>query len=228
MKLNKDKIKNVSLVVLAIGLLISILYSINLNLRYSENLVNTQNSADSLATIISLEQNRYDSLKAFSDSIYSYELKKNDSLWQVLQSNQTTNKTKTTYIYKDSTIIKEAENTETQTQLETKYVTQVVEKEVVKTVHDTVYVSKVDSTYDSTTVKTQKEETNNEKIVVDKGNLFNIYLDGNVKVNLDKDIIPELEGGIILFDKFYGSIGIDYFDKQINPFAKIGINWRLF
>ena len=228
MKFNKDKIKNVSLVVLAIGLLISILYSINLNHRYSENLVNTQNSADSLATIISLEQNRYDSLKAFSDSIYAYELKKNDSLWQVLQSNQTTNKTKVTYIYKDSTIIKEAENSETQTQLETKQVTQVVEKEILKTVHDTVYVSKVDSTYDSTTVKNHKEETNNEKTVVDKGNLFNIYLDGNVKANLDKDIIPELEGGIVLFDKFYGSIGIDYYNEKINPFAKIGINWRLF
>lgn len=223
-----EKIKNISIVVLIVALAISVLYAINLNHKYSQNIKNNQILTDSLYTTINLKQDRYDSLKAFSDSIYSYELKKNDSLWQVLQSNQTTNKTKTTYIYKDSTIIKEAENTETQTQLETKQVTQVIEKEVVKTVHDTVYVSKIDSTYDSTTVKTQKGETVAEKTVVDKGNLFNIYLDGNVKVNLDKDIIPELEGGIILFDKFYGSIGIDYFDKQINPFAKIGINWELF
>lgn len=223
-----EKIKNISIIVLIVALVISVLYAINLNHKYSQNIKDNQILIDSLYTTINLKQDRYDSLKAFSDSIYSYELKKNDSLWQVLQSNQTTNKTKTTYIYKDSTIIKEAENTETQTQLETKYVTQVVEKEVVKTVHDTIYVSKIDSTYDSTTVKTQKEETIAEKTVVDKGNLFNIYLDGNVKVNLDKDIIPELKGGIILFDKFYGSIGIDYFDKQINPFAKIGINWELF
>lgn len=228
MKFNVNTVKNISLVVLAISLVVSILYAVNLNHKYSQNLVTSQATTDSLCTVVSIEQNRYDSLKAFSDSIYSYELKKNDSLWQVLQSNQTTNKTKTTYIYKDSTIIKEAENTETQTQLETKYVTQVVEKEVIKTVHDTVYVSKIDSTYDSTTVKNHKEEKNNEKTVVDKGNLFNIYLDGNVKANLDKDIIPELEGGIVLFDKFYGSIGIDYNNEKINPFAKIGINWRLF
>ena len=228
MKFNVNTVKNISLVVLAISLIVSILYAVNLNHKYSQNLVTSQATTDSLCTVVSIEQNRYDSLKSYSDSVYAYELQKNDSLWQVLQSKQTTNKTKVTYIYKDSTIIKEAENTEIETQIETKYVTQVVEKEVIKTVHDTLYVAKTDSAFNENTTQTHKDEKTEEKTVVVKDDLFNIYLDGNVKANLDFDIVPEIGAGIIIKEKFYGQIGVDYSNSKVNPHAKIGIRWELF
>ena len=55
-----------------------------------------------------------------------------------------------------------------------------------------------------------------------------IYLDGNVKANLDFDIVPEIGAGIIIKEKFYGQIGVDYSNSKVNPHAKIGIRWELF
>lgn len=223
-----EKAKNISIIVLAIGLVISIVCCLWLNSKYSKNESIYQSKADSLCTIINVSNDKYDSLRNVSDSLYQYELNKNDSLYQLLQQNQTTNKVKVTYIYKDSTIIKEEENTEIQTKVETKYVDRVVEKEIVKTIHDTLYVSKTDSVYNEEKTETHNEEKKEEKTVVVKDDLFNIYLDGNVKANLDLDIIPELGVGIIIKEKFYGQIGIDYDNSKINPNAKIGIRLELF
>ena len=161
-----EKAKNISIIVLAIGLVISIVCCLWLNSKYSQNESIYQSKADS--------------------------------------------------------------NTEIQTKVKTKYVDRVVEKEIVKTIHDTLYVSKTDSVYNEEKTETHNEEKKEEKTVVVKDDLFNIYLDGNVKANLDLDIIPELGVGIIIKEKFYGQIGIDYDNSKINPNAKIGIRLELF
>ena len=160
--------------------------------------------------------------------MYQYELNKSDSLWQLLQTKQTTNKTKITYIYKDSTIVKEAENTEIATTVETKYIDRIVEKEVIKTVHDTVMVTKHDTTYNENTTQTSKETNENTKEVVVKDEFFNIYLNADVKGTLQKDVVPEADVGVIIKEKFYGQIGIDYDKDKVNPNAKIGVRFKLF
>ena len=84
------------------------------------------------------------------------------------------------------------------------------------------------SAFNENTTQTHKDEKTEEKTVVVKDDLFNIYLDGNVKANLDFDIIPEIGAGIIIKEKFYGQIGVDYSNSKVNPHAKIGIRWELF
>lgn len=222
------KIKKISIVLLVIGLVISLAYSIFLNYKYDTNEQILKTQSDSLCTIIELKSNKYDSLKIHSDSIYQYELNRSDSLYQLLQTNQKTNKNKITYIYRDSIIIKEVENTEIDTKVETKYVDKIVEKEVIKTIHDTIEVTKTDTIYQEskTEVKTLIEE--NKKEVVVKEDLFNLYLDANVKGNLGLDIVPEANLGIMIKEKYYGEIGIDYDKGKVNPNARLGIKLNIF
>lgn len=224
----KEKIKKISIIVLAITVVVLSIVCINLNIKYDTNTHSLNTKADSLCTVIEAQGLQYDSLKAVSDSLYQYELNKSDSLWQLLQTKQTTNKTKITYIYKDSTIIKEAENTEIATTVETKYIDRIVEKEVIKTVHDTVMVTKHDTTYNENTTQTNKETNENTKEVVVKDEFFNIYLNADVKGTLQKDIVPEADAGVIIKEKFYGQIGIDYDKGKVNPNAKIGVRFKLF
>ena len=202
----KEKIKTISIITLVISLAVLALYCINLKSKYDTNTHSLMTRSDSLCTIIAMQGNKYDSLKAVSDSLYQYELQKSDSLWQLLQTTTKTNKNKITYIYKDSTIIKEVENTETATTVETKYVDRIVEKEIIKTIHDTV----------------------NTKEVVVKDEFFNIYLNADIKGTLEKDIVPEADIGIIFKEKFYGQIGIDYDKGKVNPNARIGVRFKLF
>lgn len=226
--MNKETLKNISIIILAIGLVASIICNIWINNKYDENVQINKSTSDSLCTIIDLQKNTYDSLMKHNDSLYTYELNKNDSLWQLLQTKQTTNKTKITYIYKDSTIIKEGENTQIETAIETKYIDRIVEKEIVKVIHDTLQVSKIDTIYKENTTKLTKQDEEITKEVVVNEDLFNIYLDADIKGNLDFDIIPEANVGIIIKEKYYGEIGIDYNNSKINPNAKIGIRLNVF
>lgn len=224
----KEKIKTISIITLVISLAVLALYCINLKSKYDTNTHSLMTRSDSLCTIIAMQGNQYDSLKAVSDSLYQYELQKSDSLWQLLQTTTKTNKNKITYIYKDSTIIKEVENTETATTVETKYVDRIVEKEIIKTIHDTVMVSKHDTSYNENTIQISKQTEENTKEVVVKDEFFNIYLNADIKGTLEKDIVPEADIGIIFKEKFYGQIGIDYDKGKVNPNARIGVRFKLF
>ena len=103
-----------------------------------------------------------------------------------------------------------------------------MEKEVIKTVHDTVMVTKHVTTYNENTTQTIKETNENIKEVVVKDEFFNIYLNVDVKGTLQKDIVPEADAGVIIKEKFYGQIGIDYDKGKVNPNAKIGVRFKLF
>lgn len=214
--------KKILIINLIICLIISICYNIYLKNKYTVSETFYSEMNDSLCTVINTQTIKYDSLKIISDSLYAYELSKNDSLWQLLQINQKTNKSKITYVYKDSIIIKEVENTEQQTNIETKYVDKIVEKEVLQVFHDTIMVSKIDTIYNEKTTETSSNVIQNDKNVFKNPDLFNIFIDANVKANLDYNIIPEANVGIIIKEKFYGAIGIDY-NEQVNPFIKAGI-----
>lgn len=222
----KEKIKTISIITLVISLAVLALYCINLKSKYDTNTHSLMTRSDSLCTIIAMQGNQYDSLKAVSDSLYQYELQKSDSLWQLLQTTTKTNKNKITYIYKDSTIIKEVENTETATTVETKYIDRIVEKEIIKTIHDTVMVSKHDTSYNENTTQVSKQTEENTKEVVVKDEFFNIYLNADIKGTLEKDIVPEADIGIIFKEKFYGQIGVDYDKGKVNPNARIGVRFK--
>ena len=224
----KEKIKTISIIVLCISLTVLALYCIHLKSEYNTNTHSLMTRSDSLCTFIAMQSNQYDSLRAISDSMYQYELQKSDSLWQLLQTTTKTNKNKITYIYKDSTIIKEVENTETATTVETKYVDRIVEKEIIKTIHDTVMVTKHDTSYNENTVQVTKQTEENSKEVVAKEDLFNVYLNADIKGTLEPDIVPEADIGIIFKEKFYGQIGIDYDRGKVNPNARIGVRFKLF
>lgn len=226
--MKKETIKTISLIVLAIALIASIIGIIWLNNKYDENVYIHNTKTDSLCTVINLEKQAYDSLKIHSDSVYNYELNRSDSLYQLLQTKTNSNKTKITYVYKDSTIIKEVENTQTETVVETKYVDRIVEKEVIKTIHDTVQVTKIDTIYNEQNTQVTKQDEESKKEVVVKDDLFNVYIDAGVKGTLDFDIIPEASVGIIIKEKFYGEVGIDYNNGKVNPSAKLGVRMNLF
>jgi hypothetical protein len=53
-------------------------------------------------------------------------------------------------------------------------------------------------------------------------------LNADVKGTLQKDIVPEADVGVIIKEKFYGQIGIDYDKGKVNPNAKIGVRFKLF
>lgn len=223
-----NKIKNILLVILIIALTAVLCYTKYLNSKYSTNIHTYKAVNDSLCTEITAASAKYDSMSIHLDSMYQYELTQKDSLWQLLQISQDKKRTIVTYIYKDSTIIKEVEDTHTEARSEIKTVTEYIEKEVIKYIHDTTYISNIDTFYskqDTEVLKTQEEK--NEE-VIDNKEKFNIYADANVKGTTDLDIIPEAAIGIMLYDKFYGQAGIDYNNGNINPFAKIGVRLKLF
>lgn len=219
------KIGIIILIVALIGCILDICY---LNYKYDENELMMKSTSDSLCTVIELNKQAYDSLKIHSDSLYSYELNRNDSLYQLLQQKTNTNKTKVTYVYKDSIIVKEVENTQVETVVETQYVDRIVEKEVIKTIHDTIQVSKIDTVYQENTIEVKKEDEQVKKEVVVNDDLFNLYLNADIKGNLDLDIVPEASVGIIIKEKFYGEVGIDYDKGSVNPNAKIGLRLNVF
>lgn len=223
-----NKIKNISIIVLAIALVASIIGIIWLNNKYDTNETYLKTQSDSLCTVIDLQKTSFDSLKSHSDSVYSYELQRNDSLNQIIKTSQEKHRTVVTYVYKDSTIIKEVEDTKTNTELQTVYVDRIVEKEVIKTIHDTVHVTKIDTVYNEQNTQVTKQDEESKKEVVVKDDLFNVYIDAGVKGNLDFDIIPEANVGIIIKEKFYGEVGIDYNNGKVNPSAKLGVRMNLF
>ena len=79
----KEKIKTLSIIVLAITVIVLSIICINLHTKYDTNTHTLNTKADSLSTVIEDQGLQYDSLKAVSDSLYQYELNKSDSLWQL-------------------------------------------------------------------------------------------------------------------------------------------------
>lgn len=226
--MNKEKIKNISLIVMAVALVASLLGILWLNNKYDENTRVWKSSSDSLCTVIDVKKQSYDSLKSHSDSIYDYYYAVNDSLNQLIKTSQEKHRTVVTYVYKDSTIIKEVEDTKTNTEIQTVYVDKIVEKEVVQVIHDTITVSKLDTVYNESKTEVKKEEEEKKTEVVVKDDLFNVYLDVGVKGTLEKDIVPEASVGLIIKEKFYGEVGIDYNNGKVNPSAKLGLRLNVF
>lgn len=226
--MTKSKISIIAIIILAISLCLSLLYCHKLKNDYSVNTIHNEYICDSLNTELSVMANKYDSIHSYSDSVYELQKAHYDSLNALYEMKLTTNKSKVTYIYKDSTIIKEVENSELAQTAKIEYVTQEVIKEVIKTIHDTVAVSKIDTVYKETKSEVTTTKIEDEKEVVENTEFFNIYLDGGIKGNLDLDIIPELSAGVIFNEKFYGEIGANYDHGKINPDIKLGIRFKVF
>lgn len=224
----KEKIKNISLIVMAIALAISIAISLKLKSDYSVNENIYQMKSDSLITEVSLGSNRYDSLQSHSDSLFELQKASYDSLNELYKIKINTHKEQVTVIYKDSTVIRYVEDTHEEHEQQIQYVEKEVVKEVVNVIHDTVTIAKSDTVYNESNVAVSKSEIKDEKTVVDNVETFNIYIDGGVRANLNPDIIPELNAGIMIREKFYGEIGANYDRGKINPSAKLGIRLKVF
>lgn len=223
-----NKVKNIALVVLLVSLIISIIYCFTLNKKYSYNESKHQTTCDSLYNVIETTANSYDSLRIYGDSLYAFQRSSYDSLNELYHIKINTHKEQVTVIYKDSTVIRYVEDTKEEHEHQVEYIEKEVLKEVVKVIHDTINVTKTDTVYKENKIEVSNTETNDNKNVVDNGDLFNIYVDGNVKGNLDYDLIPEIGAGIIFKEKFYGQVGIDYDKGNVNPNIKLGVRLKVF
>lgn len=224
----KEKIKTIGLIVLAIACAITMFMYSNLKSNYSINEHNYQATADSLCTEISMASNRYDSLGNHYESILEVQKASYDSLNELYKIKIDTHKEQVTIIYKDSTVIRYVEDTHEEQEHQIEYVEKEVVKEVIKEIHDTIAVTKIDTVYQDSKVEVTKTETETNKDVVKNEEFFNIYVDGGVRGNLDFDIIPEVDAGVIIKEKFYGEIGANYDRGKINPSAKLGIRLKVF